>query len=619
MRTLFCHKTKPATLLLVILATAGCFLRQVKAADPTVNATLSSDTTEVGQAVELNIQVNGAQRAQVPEKIDVDGLTILHSGQQTQFQMQNFNVSSSVVHTFTVVPDRAGKFAIPAITVEVDGKKLTTPALSLTATGSGNNTGGTASSAAPGSNEPKSDGSRKIAFAELVVPAQNAYVGEAIPIEIRVYFDANVRVQTDGLPTLTSEGFTVQKLTQPHQEQVVKNGRRYNFVSYKTAITPVKSGKLVLGPAELQYVAVVPQSRKAPRNGMDDFFSDEMLNNMFGGYVQEQLTVKSNESDMEVKPLPKTGQPKDFSGAVGQFSLSTEASPLKLNLGDPVTLKLKISGRGNFDLVSAPHMLEETGWRSYPPSNKFTADDDVGISGSKVFEMAVIPADKKTRLPAVEFSYFDPLTEKYVTLNAERTPITVEGQSTPVPVVQASPSGQEEKTPEAAKSGTDIHYILTGAAHWDKSFEPVFLLPVFWKSQGAPLLAFLAFVGFQVQCRRKRDLIAMRLAELRRQKGDLLKAMQREDTDAATFYEAATRYFQIEAGSSSSRNPASITTAEIISMRPLDAATSDAVRSIFAAHEELHYAGDAATRQKASSAQRQKVLETLKKFEDAQA
>ena len=449
--------------------------------------------------------------------------------------------------------------------------------------GSGNN--GTTSTT-----ENKPENANKIAFAELVVPKQSAYVGEVIPIEIRIYFDANVRVQTNGLPTFTSEGFTVQKLTQPRQEQVEKNGRRYNFVSYKTSITPVKSGKLVLGPAELPYVAMVPQRRKIqhPNMGgnMDDFFNDDMFNGMLGGYTQEQLTVKSSTADLEVKPLPKVDQPGSFSGAVGQFSLTTEASPLKLNIGDPVTLKLKISGRGNFDQLSAPRMAEESGWRSYPPSNKFTADDDVGTSGSKVFEMAVIPDDKKTKLPAVEFSYFDPMTEKYVTLNADRLPITVEGQSAPS-AAQPPSSSQPESTPEVAKNANDIHYLFTSHPHWGESFDPIFSKPVFWKSQGVPLLALLTFIGFQVNRKKSKDLIAKQMAERRRQKIDLMKILQREDTDAATFYNTAARYIQIEAASHSDRNPASITPAEAIAMRPLDAATSEAVQSIFAAHEEL--------------------------------
>ena len=53
---------------------------------------------------------------------------------------------------------------------------------------------------------------------------------------------------------------------------------------------------------------------------------------------------------------------------MGVFTLASDAAPLKLNVGDPITLKLKISGRGNFDRVTAPVMVDESGWRSYPAS-----------------------------------------------------------------------------------------------------------------------------------------------------------------------------------------------------------------------------------------------------------
>jgi hypothetical protein len=41
--------------------------------------------------------------------------------------------------------------------------------------------------------------------------------------------------------------------------------------------------------------------------------------------------------------------------------------------------------------VNAPLLEDDRGWHKYPPSSKFKQDDEVGISGTKTFEMVVSP------------------------------------------------------------------------------------------------------------------------------------------------------------------------------------------------------------------------------------
>ena len=86
---------------------------------------------------------------------------------------------------------------------------------------------------------------------------------------------------------------------------------------------------------------------------MDDFF-DEMGPNPFAQYTQPQeVTIRSDPAILEVKPLPP-GAPPSFSGAVGSFSMTSEANPKRVQVGDPITIKAEIAGRGNFDRVDAP-------------------------------------------------------------------------------------------------------------------------------------------------------------------------------------------------------------------------------------------------------------------------
>ena len=407
-----------------------------------------------------------------------------------------------------------------SVTLEVSGSGIVGGGSS-----SGGGGGSTAQAGAPG------EVNGKLAFCELIVPKQSAYVGEAIPVEMRIYVDDRVRWQPEQAPTLAGEGLTSQKFTEPRQDKVSKDGRTFNLVSYKTAITPAKAGNLSAGPAQLQCLMQLPRPRPALPRGFDDFFNDP-----FGAFaVTQRVLLKSDPASIEVKPLPTADQPKTFEGAVGQFSLATKVNAQKVHLGDPVTMTLKVTGRGNFDRVSAPRIIEESGWRSYPPSSVFKEDDIVGISGTKTFEMVVIPDEKKTQLPAVQFSYFDPIVKKYVTLTSDITPIVVEGQNPPVVAQAPAPGSHVAATPEAVANATDIHYIRTDAARWGKSFDPIYYRRVFWAAQLAPALALLGFIGVQWRRVRMRDGNATRLAALRRERGELMKVLKRSDACAQDF------------------------------------------------------------------------------------
>jgi hypothetical protein len=97
------------------------------AASPAVTAALSNSEPAVDETVQLQIKVNGAQSANVPHEISIDGLEIHQTGTSRQFEMRNFDVSSSVIYNYTILPLRAGKFKIPSQPVRVIAYARTRP------------------------------------------------------------------------------------------------------------------------------------------------------------------------------------------------------------------------------------------------------------------------------------------------------------------------------------------------------------------------------------------------------------------------------------------------------------------------------------------------------------
>ena len=129
---------------------------------------------------------------------------------------------------------------------------------------------------------------------------------------------------------------------------------------------------------------------------MDDFFGGFFGNMMSSGDIR-QITVPTQSAKLDVKPLPKEGRPDDFSGAIGQFSLQTSAAPKQAAAGDPISLNVTVSGRGNFDAMGSPVLLEADGWRTYPPGEKFEASpsDPIGFNGEKRFEYMLVAREDR--------------------------------------------------------------------------------------------------------------------------------------------------------------------------------------------------------------------------------
>src|SRR5256885_16714528 len=82
------------------------------AASPSVTAVFSDSQPAVGQKGPLEIKVNGANSANVPETISIDGLEIHQTRTSRPFEMHNFDFTSSVAYNYTVPPLKNGQVQI---------------------------------------------------------------------------------------------------------------------------------------------------------------------------------------------------------------------------------------------------------------------------------------------------------------------------------------------------------------------------------------------------------------------------------------------------------------------------------------------------------------------------
>ena len=603
------HSSRIGLVLIALIAGLGA--NTAFAGSPSVTAVLGNSEAVVGQTVQMEIKVTGANNADLPAEISVDGLEIHETGTSRQFEMHNLTTNSSTVYIYTILPLKPGTFTIPPQMIRVGSSSLRTPALKLNVSDSPNRSTRSNQTAQPAN-------PNQLLFAELIVPKKSAFVGEIVPAEIRLGFDPRAHPKLIDGPEVSGQGFTAQKLQQGGENLETINGRSYDVVTFKTAIAAARAGKFDLGPVKAKAQVLTPRAPGTRRSrspfdlfNLDDPFSDPFFSDPFGQLGERrEVEINSDPVAFEVKPLPPNA-PANFSGAIGNFTMTTEAKPKSVQVGDPITVTSTISGRGNFDRVNAPALEDEHGWHKYPPSSKFKQDDEVGISGTKTFEMVLSPNETKQSIPLLAFSYFDPVKERYVTLHSDPIAITVQGGAAPGPSIAAQPSSPAPAATTAVPAKPqDILYQLTERGR-AQSFTPLYARPTFWTAQLIPLLALLGLAGWKMRQTRIGNREARRIAALQNEAAELMRKLRRNDVSPREYYAEASRVVRVKAALVGNTDPNTIDAETAADTFGLNGDSRERLKRLFEQSDELQYSGTHNGSERISPETRHDVLELL--------
>ena len=555
-------------------------------AETKVRGMLSTNTASVGEAVEYELIIEGSETPENPPAPNVDGIEVRGPSVNRQMSFINGNVSNRLILTYSLMPKREGKFTIPALDVRVGGRVLRTLPATLTV--------------APGETMKEAG---DLAFAKISLEKKELYVGEVAPMEVRLYLDATARWSNLSMPTLSGDGFTTRPFGKPSERNTVLSGKTYHLVTFSTVITPGKAGKISIGPVPVNLVVSKP-SRNQPRF---DIFGQ-------GFGTAQEMSISAPVLEIEVKPLPVAGRPKDFSGAIGKFQFEATGTPERVKVGEPLSMKLTIRGSGNFDRIGQPPLAEPDGWTTYSAKQDFQAGDSAGTEGVKTFALPVTPTVNRTTMPVFAFSYFDPDAAKYVTLKNSAAPLIVEGAPVVVVPTPAPATAKKPEQPNAEPKAPAVQDILAnlpdiGGA--SVAFGPSVSPAVFLSALFAPVPVAFALVAWR---RRRSDGKLARIAALRRERSGLISqvriaASRAEVLDAAV--KALRIHTQLENGGAKPDDDADA----LLGSRKLDAETEQSLREIFNARTELLYAGAARESDRISERERDCVMDAITSFE----
>lgn len=585
--------------------TAALFLLSM-AARAEVATQISRPVAQVGQTVVLVYRfINTPEPEDMPQpSIFVDGLAINFQGanRQSNFsfgfgggRVQN-NSESVIEFNYSVTPRRPGKFTIPGFAVRAGGQQIRTkpanleviapagyvPPAAVPPPGAAQAT----MQSLPASPQPqRGDADAEPFFGELVMGAKNAYVGEVVPVELRFYFRGDLPLSNLQPPSFGGDGFTVVTLGEPEQSEQLVQNIPYRVFTFRSAITAVKTGEITIPPIKMPGTVIAA----GPPPGFDAFF-DQFFRNMPipGMGRQEQIEVRTREKTLQVLPLPKEGRPANFSGAIGQFTLESTANPRKAAMGEPVTLQLSVSGRGNFDAMASPVLTGDEGWRTYTPKEDFTKTDAVGFGGSKKFDFNLVARSNRTATPGAEFSYFDPSKKDYVTLTAAPIPIDAAGREATLSAQDTSPSVSAAPSGPPAVPADDV--AAPAASMGQASvcgFAPQIRSPWFLRINLALLAGFVLVFPLRLWLRRR--------AAQKAQTADLEKTLHQaratleKSSDRAEFYTAAGNFLQAQMEMGHSKSGSVPDALAELQRRISDPIERRDLESILALRDELKY------------------------------
>jgi BatD DUF11 like domain len=548
-----------------VAAVFVCLIFPSRAAE--VEATLDRDSVAAGNGALLSVKVSGgtASRPVIPA---VENLIVNPRGQNQQIQMFNGSTTVSTTFQYAVGSMTPGNYRIPAIEVEIDGEKKSTQPLDLKvleadASPSPPTAQQGGPSAPPKEEEPVAE-EKRFGFltVELADSArEHVYVGEIAPVRIRAWLPPGARAQLRSGIQPEARGFTLHNVSEGgEQSREVRDGKTHTVVTWFGGISATKAGTL---PASLSLdltVAVPDTSAPKPQRGarggpFDDPFFDSMFDRT--PMIEKEVTLKSEDQEIEVRPLPTEGKPEGFSGAVGEFEFDATEIPDEWKTGEPQEIGVRLKGSGNFALMKAPQPVPADVWKTYPGKDEFRAVDQTSFSGNKTFRFSAVPRKGGEQEAVLAFSFFDPAAEIYRTITSPPKAIRVAGADL-IEVEEAK--APETKEPEKKKEAGLVGQRTTRSPA--ASLVPLVSRPAFREMLGISGGMILLGGVLAVLRVRREDPRRRARALFEKANRETLAAVGAAD-GAAAFFPAARLALQQRLGAAWNQPPQAITTAEV--------------------------------------------------------
>lgn len=445
------------------------------------------DAVVVGDQFRLSYTVT-TQKVKDFRAPSIKGFDVLMGpsrSQQSSTQIVNGNVTStsSITFTYILMANTAGEYTIGGASIVADGNQMVSNSVKIKVLPQDQNSNG-----GQGGSSAHSSSGTSVSDQDLFITATasktNVFEQEAFVLTYKIYTrESNLQLNNAKLPDF--KGFHSQEIemtTNARWTPEHYRGRNYYTTVYRQFVLfPQQSGKLYIDPAQFQMTIGKPVQSDDP---FDAFF------NGGSNVIEIKKSIATPKIAINVSPLP-AGKPADFSGGVGEFTVSSSINSKELKTNDAITIKLVISGTGNLKLISNPEIKFPEDFEVYDPK----VDNQVrltreGLTGNRVIEYLAIPRHAGTyKIPGVSFSYFDIRAKSYKTLKTEEYVVNIEKGAGNADQVIANFTNKED----LKVLGEDIRYIKQNEVTLQPKGSFFYGSMSYWLFYIIPALAFIIF------------------------------------------------------------------------------------------------------------------------------
>jgi len=427
--------------------------------------------------------------------------------------------SFSKTYSYVLKPTARGSFTINQATIEIDGQTYKTTPKKVEVT---------AAVDKPNSEKTVDDVADENLHLVAEVSKGNPYLNEAVTVVYKLYVSPNISVTNyRPLDNPTYNNFWSQDIpvTKHTAQNGTYQGKPYRYVVLKRVVLyPQKAGRLDIEPLSLEIFVDVPTNRR-------DFFGGRI-------YTSTSKTVSAGSRTINVKPLPEAGKPANFSGAVGEFDFSVTTSKTELNASESLQAVVEVSGKGNLKLFQLPEPELPSSLEVYDPEyEEGIKTYSSGMEGKVSNNYTIVPSFRgKYPIPSISFSYFNPNTEKYVTLNSEEINIEVIEGPTSGAASGVSPSANKQMV---VPTGEQFHFINIKPNLSAIGVERFFGSKLFFVLLLAPLLLIpIAIFAFKKREAIASDVVGNKIKRANKLARKYLSTAKKELGNKEAFYVA---------------------------------------------------------------------------------
>jgi hypothetical protein len=328
--------------------------------------------------------------------------------QQVSQSWVNGRSSFEKIYSYYLVPNQKGNLTIKQATIEYNGQVYKTDPVKINVTAA--------------VEQPRDPNDTSISVDDNLyliadISKTNPYVNEPITVVYKLYFSNNIGISNfrelnkPKYNDFWSQNIEIKQLT---AEEGMFKGENYRYIVLKKAVLyPQKSGKLTIEPLSLDIDVQLPTNRR-------DVYGRVVI-------AEDSKRVSAGAKTINVRALPEAGKPLDFSGAVGNFDFKVTPTKTSLKNGESLDLIVSVTGKGNMKLFSLPKPVVPNALEMYDAVHSENVNTSLSGTSGKISDSYTIIPQYKGNYPvkAMEFSYFDPRSGKYKTINAPEIMVTV--------------------------------------------------------------------------------------------------------------------------------------------------------------------------------------------------